>query len=396
MQFTGERYIPTEQGQIRLEHYHRYATVREIVSGRDVLDVACGEGYGSFCLSEKARLVVGVDISQEAVGHARVRYAKPNLAFCAGHAAALAFDEDSFDAVISFETIEHLAEQAQMLSEIRRVLRPDGVFVISSPNRPIFSAESDEHNAYHVKELDFLEFNALLTAQFSSIQYFGQRLSIGSVIQALEDETSTFDVWSDRAGQLAQVAPSLLDPVYFLAVCSANPMSRPMLTASVFYPNDLDLIKRYTEFAKSAHLLSSALAQQSPLQAEDNQAGRHPDERIIHLEQAIERLKDQSARAPQAMKDCIALLAELIHAANTRDAQINALMRSRSWRITLPLRRLTEALRRTRQGTLDGIRFGIRAGLRSIWSRLPIPVSYRLRVKSAVLRLARPKSRYPD
>jgi 2-polyprenyl-3-methyl-5-hydroxy-6-metoxy-1,4-benzoquinol methylase len=65
MKFTGERYIPTEEGKIRLEHYHRYATVLDVVKEKNVLDVACGEGYGSFFMAEVAASVVGVDISDE-------------------------------------------------------------------------------------------------------------------------------------------------------------------------------------------------------------------------------------------------------------------------------------------------------------------------------------------
>lgn len=71
MEFTGERFLPTEQGKIRLEHYHRYAVVQPIVAGKVVLDVACGEGYGSSFMAEVASSVVGVDISAEAVQHAR-------------------------------------------------------------------------------------------------------------------------------------------------------------------------------------------------------------------------------------------------------------------------------------------------------------------------------------
>ena len=142
MKFTGERFIPTEQGKIRLEHYHRYAIVQDIVKQKDILDVACGEGYGSSFMADVARSVVGVDISDEAVQHASSTYTKANLMFRQGSATALDFNDASFDVVVSFETIEHLAEQAQMLAEIRRVLRPDGLLVISSPNRPIYSEES--------------------------------------------------------------------------------------------------------------------------------------------------------------------------------------------------------------------------------------------------------------
>ena len=185
MKFTGERFIPTEQGRIRLEHYHRYAMVLDMVKKKAVLDVACGEGYGSFLMADVAHTVIGVDISDEAVRHASSVYNKPNLKFLHGSATNLVFPDDLFDVVVSFETIEHLAEQEQMLAEIRRVLRPNGALVISSPNRPIYSEESGDHNEFHVKELDFQEFDNLLRSKFLVIEYFGQRLLMSSVIQPL-------------------------------------------------------------------------------------------------------------------------------------------------------------------------------------------------------------------
>src|SRR5437016_4940004 len=105
MRFTGERFIPTEQGQIRLEHYHRYAVVLDVVAEKEVLDVACGEGYGSSIMADVARSVTGVDISDEAVQHASTAYKKQNLRFRQGSATALDFADASFDVVVSFETI---------------------------------------------------------------------------------------------------------------------------------------------------------------------------------------------------------------------------------------------------------------------------------------------------
>ena len=122
MKFTGERYVPTEQGEIRLEHYHRYALVLDLVSGKDVLDLACGEGYGTSLISEIARSVVGVDISEEAIKHAASVYSKKNLTFQIDNANKLNLADASFDVVVSFETIEHLIEQSEMLAEISRVL----------------------------------------------------------------------------------------------------------------------------------------------------------------------------------------------------------------------------------------------------------------------------------
>ena len=252
MKFTGERFIPTEQGRIRLEHYHRYAIVLDIVNGKDVLDLACGEGYGSFLISKIARSVTGVDISDEAVRHASETYKSSNLKFSRGSASALELPDASFDVVVSFETIEHLAEQEKMIKEIRRLLRPDGFLVISSPNRPVYSEESDEKNEFHVKELDFDEFDELLRGQFPCVRYCGQRMLMGSVIQPLDGGQSTYKAWHDDGTDLIPRSGSLQDPIYFVAVAGLNESALPNIGASIIYPAGLDLVKHYTSFAKWA------------------------------------------------------------------------------------------------------------------------------------------------
>src|SRR5262252_5161939 len=85
--WTGERYVPEIQGNIALEHLHRYALSCEIAAGQRVLDIACGEGYGSAMLAEVAQSVVGVDSSREAILHASKKYSKPNLEFKIGSCA---------------------------------------------------------------------------------------------------------------------------------------------------------------------------------------------------------------------------------------------------------------------------------------------------------------------
>ena len=262
MKFTGERYIPAEQGKVRLEHQHRYAILKDIVKNKDVLDVACGEGYGSSFIAETARSVVGVDISDDVIRHASMTYRKSNLEFVKSNAIELDFTDASFDIVVSFETIEHLIEQAQMLAELKRVMRDDGILVISSPNRPIYSEESGEHNTYHLKELDFKEFNKLLKIQFPVIQYFGQRMQIGSVIQALDGEQKKFRAWHDDGKYLRPHAAKLIDPVYFVALCGKTKFKLPKLDSSVLYPDELDLLKHYVGFAKWAQTLDNVVTEQ--------------------------------------------------------------------------------------------------------------------------------------
>jgi GT2 family glycosyltransferase/SAM-dependent methyltransferase/glycosyltransferase involved in cell wall biosynthesis len=259
MKFTGERFVPSEQGRIRLEHFHRYALALALAKGKTVLDIACGEGYGTFLLAESADSVIGIDISEDAITHASSVYTKSNLKFLRGSATKIDLPAESFDLVVSFETIEHLFEQSQMLSEIRRVLRPDGILLISSPNRPIYSEESGEPNEFHVRELDFEELDKLLRAEFDAVNYLGQRLVMSSVIQPLNKVSLNSEVWSDDGNRIQSNSGQMNDPVYFLALCSRNSSSLPKVGMSSLYPTSLDLVKHYVGFAKWAKSLEKEL-----------------------------------------------------------------------------------------------------------------------------------------
>ena len=103
------------------------------------MDVASGEGYGSFLLGQAARSVVGVDVDQKAVDFANENYMSERVSFRRGDAVKLPIEDQSVDVVVSFETIEHFADQSGFVAEIDRVLRPDGLVIISSPDREIYS-----------------------------------------------------------------------------------------------------------------------------------------------------------------------------------------------------------------------------------------------------------------
>jgi len=254
MEFTGERYVPTEAGEIRHEHLHRYAWCAHLVEGKDVLDIACGEGYGSAMLARSARSVLGVDIADSAVEHARATYhGVSGLEFMQGDAAQIPLSNNSVDVVVSFETIEHHDRHREMLSEIRRVLRPDGLLVISSPNRTVYSELAGHHNEFHVKELDFAEFDEVLREQFGDIYYFGQRLAVGSSIFTLQGDgatVQTIDALTDTGSEVVERAASLVDPVYFIAVAGVLDAVFPeKLRPSVLFSEAEDL---YTHHRKVA------------------------------------------------------------------------------------------------------------------------------------------------
>lgn len=253
MKFTGERFVPTEKGEIRVEHFHRYALARGFSQGGVVLDLACGEGYGSAMLCQTAQHVVGVDVSPEAVGHAELTYGHlKNLRFECRSAIDTGFSDAFFDVVVSYETIEHLAEQSEMLAEIRRVLKADGILIMSSPNRPVYSEGRDYHNEFHVKELNFAEFDDLLCPHFGQIDYYGQRLAMGTVIQPLDQNLPEYKAFSDDGIYVSQRTFSMQLPVYYLAVCGPAGKPLPNLNASIFIPDSLDLVQHYVGFAQWA------------------------------------------------------------------------------------------------------------------------------------------------
>jgi ubiquinone/menaquinone biosynthesis C-methylase UbiE len=124
--FTGERLTSDYGGQTEIEHLHRYLLARGWCRGKDVLDVASGEGYGTAMLAQVARSAVGVELAGEAVQHAAAAYARDNLRYMQGDARDIPLPDAACDVVVSFETIEHFQEQQRFLNEVRRVLRPGG------------------------------------------------------------------------------------------------------------------------------------------------------------------------------------------------------------------------------------------------------------------------------
>jgi len=136
LEFTGERFTPECVREIWYEHWHRYVFARAFAPGRRVLDAACGEGYGSAMLADAAASVLGVDIADAAVAHARQRYAEhANLRFEQGDCTALTCADGQFDLIVSFETLEHVAAQEALIAGFARTLAPDGLLIISSPDK---------------------------------------------------------------------------------------------------------------------------------------------------------------------------------------------------------------------------------------------------------------------
>jgi O-antigen biosynthesis protein len=245
MEFTGERYIPSINGEIKYEHLHRYALCRNFVSGKSVLDIASGEGYGSALLAKIADFVIGVDISSESVKYSQERYYDcENLNFLVGSCDSIPLAEKSVDIVVSFETIEHHDKHEDMMLEIKRVLKKDNLLIISSPNRLTYSDETNHSNPYHVKELYYDEFTTLLKCHFNFVEIYGQRIASASFVFPLDNSTQTsMKSYTGSADNLTQQVCSLEAPIYYIAICSDNESHVKSAIDSLYVAPDDDLLR---------------------------------------------------------------------------------------------------------------------------------------------------------
>lgn len=188
MEFTGERYIPAlnSRDELSVEHLHRYHSILPLVRDKAVLDIACGEGYGAALLAKTAKNVVGVDISRECIDHATKTYFAqyPNIRFLEGDVEHIPAADNAFDVVVSFETIEHVSEEGQQrfLAEVKRVLKKNGLFIVSTPDKENYSDRYAHDNPFHVHELTRTGFVQLIAGYFNNAQLMEQGFDIVSSI----------------------------------------------------------------------------------------------------------------------------------------------------------------------------------------------------------------------
>lgn len=307
--FTGERFVPgINDPELYIEHIQRYSSIVECVKDKIVIDAACGEGYGSAILAEKAKRVIGFDIDAGAVERANKNYGKTNVEFHQGDISKLPIDDKVADVFVSFETIEHVDEKLQkkFISEVKRVLKDDGIFIISSPNKAIYSDLFHYHNEFHVHELYKEEFTDLLKCEFEHIHLFHQYFEVASIIDSNEHYGKNAEFVKDREQYVS-------DGKYFIAIASNRTIDDIVLES--VYLNQTVLHRKNIQ-----RILT--------LQKEEEQRNEHIKKLDQHIEELDHRIAGLVEEASIA-NDRVAGLVKEVSIANSsiekKSGEINVL-----------------------------------------------------------------------
>ena len=323
--------------QVVYEHMHRYLWAATVVAGRRVLDLGSGEGFGASILSAGEETeVVGIDIDERTVEHAQLNWAGPRTSFKVGNVLDLSeFEDGSFGAVVAFEVIEHVDEQERVLAEVARVLAHDGVLIISTPDRRLYSDATGQVNPYHRHELTYEEFSALLEGPFPHVAVWGQRTITGSHLGALgstAEELSDTEFFIERAGDEWRMAsePAAL---YLVALASRSELP-DVSSSSVLGDCDLELVRAAERKAADA---AKAIAVERDAGSERERVAQITLERE-RREIAAERKRGELERAQNDV-----LLAQRDEYVRHRQAEI-ASLRARLERTTSELAERGESL----------------------------------------------------
>jgi ubiquinone/menaquinone biosynthesis C-methylase UbiE len=195
------------------EHIVRYQIATELVKDKVVLDIASGSGYGTKMLGAVAKRVIGVDLNEGSIKYAQKNYSSKNIDYKVGDAENIPVEDGSVDVVVSFETIEHVPNYVKFIDEVKRVLREDGLLVLSTPNDEAYP----ETNEWHLHEFKQSELEKLIKRKFKNITTLFQGAWLYS---ALLDEHQLSHEWENL---ISTTNTSPLKPnkaIYFVMLCS--------------------------------------------------------------------------------------------------------------------------------------------------------------------------------
>lgn len=314
MEFTGERFIPdlTTDSEMAIEHLQRYHSIKDIVKDKVVLDAACGEGYGASILVQSAKTVYAIDISEEAIAHANVKYKNKKLNFINGSIEHLLLEEDSVDVVVSFETIEHVDEKIQIafLKEIKRVLKKDGILIMSTPNKYVYSDLANYKNQYHINEFYKEEFHDLLNQYFQYIHFYSQSFQVASFIKSDEKKNKR----NINVIEVQEHRP--IQGKYIIAICSDTAFASDITTESIVldYQNTYQkLVDRTVDLQNEVHIKNLHIQKQNDFIDERDSLIQTQNNRIEDLSVWAQTLDTDIKNKEKLIADCQNTNQELVN-----------------------------------------------------------------------------------
>lgn len=323
------------------EHVVRYAALASLVSERRVLDIACGEGYGSWLLKEwGAASVIGVDVSADAVQAAQRQFGREGVQYLAADACSVAekLTPGSFDLIASFETLEHLEDPERFLAGLKTLAAPGAQIFISCPNDHV-ALPPDQSNPFHLRKFTFEEFKTCCEAVLGpasdwllGVNVQGYGLVSESATQIRDEPRGAAEIIMASKPYKAHLLPSQRNicpnrhnVLYYMGVWGMAPAALPVVVSG----------QSFQAFIEPWQALEWFKAERERLQREHELATAELAEtrrQIVALHGVIARLgSDARSRGALSAPDAEHSLTEL-------QAQYEAILRSRSWRLTRGLR----------------------------------------------------------
>lgn len=259
---TGERMIPEfHKGRnIYGAHIGRYQAGRSVIKDKIVLDIACGSGYGTKLMAPHAKEVYGVDIDKQTITYAKKHFSAKNITYLVGNGTEIPLDDDSVDVVVSYETIEHIEDYEGFMKEVKRVLKKNGLFLLSTPN----DAEYMEGNHFHIHEFVYDELKSLVGKYFKHHKDYFQTLWLYSSILPSDLQAREWELPLDTVSTIS-LKPEQC--IYFFLLCSDIPIDAEIKPVGVIGEHYRQRALQ-EESRKRQRIIQSHLKRESELEEE--------------------------------------------------------------------------------------------------------------------------------